>query len=50
MPLGAGPGDSLRRWHEAAYRRFLALVGSKGSADLLKRAHNQFSCEIVVAG
>ena len=40
----------LRRWHEAGYRRFLALVGSKGSGDLLKRAHYQFSYEIVDAG
>ena len=47
---GVEPDDSLQRWHEAGYRRFLEFAGSKGSGELLKRAHYQFSYEIVVAG
>ena len=46
---GVEPDESLRRWHEAGYRRFLELADSKGSGELLKRAHYQFSYEIDVA-
>ena len=45
----ADPDAPFRRWHEAAYGRFLEVVDGKGAGEWLKRAHYQFSYEIVVA-
>ena len=48
-PPAADPDSPFRRWHEAAYGRFLEVVDGKGAGEWLKRAHYQFSYEIVVA-
>ena len=44
------PGEALRRWHEAAHRRFLEAADADRDGDRLKRAHYQFSYRIDVAG
>ena len=44
------PGEALRRWHDAAHRKFLKAADADREGDLLKRAHYQFSYRIDVAG
>ena len=44
------PGDALRRWHEAAHRKFLEVAEGDRNREFLKRAHYQFSYRIDVAG
>ena len=44
------PDAPLRLWHEAAHRRFLELADVDPQADLLKRAHYQFSYQLNVGG
>ena len=44
------PGEGLRRWHEAAHRKFLEAAEGDRNRELLKRAHYQFSYRIDVAG
>ena len=44
------PGEALRRWHDAAHRRFLEAADSDLEGDRLKRAHYQLSYRIDVAG
>ena len=46
----AEPGEALRRWHEAAHRRFLGAAEADREGDRLKRAHYQLSYRIDVAG
>ena len=46
----AEPDDPLRLWHEAAHKRFLTLADKDLLADLLKRAHYQFSYQVNTAG
>ena len=42
--------EDLRRWHEAAHRKFLEAAEGNRKGELLKRAHYQFSYRIDVAG
>lgn len=44
------PGEALRRWHEAAHRKFLEAAEGDRHGELLKRAHYQLSYRIEVAG
>ena len=43
------PREALRRWHDAAHRKFLEVVDGHRGADQLKRAHYQLSYRISAA-
>ena len=44
------PGETLRRWHDAAHRKYLEAAEGDPNGERLKRAHYQFSYRIEVAG
>ena len=43
------PGELLKRWHDAAHRKFLEIVGDDPGASLLRRANYQLSYRIGLA-
>ena len=43
------PEETLRRWYEAAHRKFLESVDGDRNAELFQRAHYQFTYRIDVA-